>query len=98
MPGGLTPEQFAANPFQSTRPYDDFSGRRTDFSLKYAHNDNNRKFEVLTYYTDSFRGSTLGATQRRQMRLTKSPRNYHVFAIEPRYSQLFRTGSVSNRD
>jgi Fe(3+) dicitrate transport protein len=30
------------------------------------------------------------------MRLTKSPRNYHVFAIEPRYSQLFRTGSVSN--
>ncbi|UBM09064.1 TonB-dependent siderophore receptor [Cupriavidus metallidurans] len=96
MPGGLTPEQFAANPFQSTRPYDDFTGRRTDFSLKYAHNDNNRKFEVLTYYTDSFRGSTLERQNGGRMLLTKSPRGYHVFAIEPRYSQLFRTGSVSN--
>lgn len=100
MPGGLTSAKYAANPFQSDRPYDDFSGRRSDFSVKYAHNDANRKFEVLTYYTDSFRGSTLeqqgtGATAA-QRRLTTAPRNYHVFAFEPRYSQLFRTGSVSN--
>ncbi|SDD37049.1 Fe(3+) dicitrate transport protein [Cupriavidus sp. YR651] len=100
MPGGLTSAQYAANPFQSTRPYDDFSGRRSDISLKYSHNDANRKFEVLTYYTDSFRGSTIEqqgtGAQAAQRRLTTAPRNYHVFAIEPRYSQLFRTGSISN--
>jgi len=100
MPGGLTPQQFAADPFQSTRPYDTFSGRRSDFSLRYTHDDANRKFEVLTYYTDSFRGSTLEQPRRGaatpQFRLTTSPRNYHVFAIEPRYSQLVRTGGVTN--
>lgn len=34
MPGGLTTAQFAANPFQSDRPFDEFTGRRTDGSLK----------------------------------------------------------------
>ncbi|ABF12665.1 ferric citrate outer membrane transporter; KpLE2 phage-like element (plasmid) [Cupriavidus metallidurans CH34] len=100
MPGGLTPQQFADDPFQSTRPYDSFSGRRSDYSFKYAHNDNNRNFEVLMYYTSSFRGSALEQPRRnttpQRLRLTTSPRNYHVFAIEPRYSQLFRTGSISN--
>ncbi|MGO4325746.1 TonB-dependent receptor family protein [Cupriavidus sp. 2TAF22] len=100
MPGGLTSAQYAANPFQSVRPFDNFSGRRNDFSFKYAHNDKDRKFEVLTYYTDSFRGSNIEqqgtGAQASQRRLTAAPRNYHTFAIEPRYSQLFRTGDVSN--
>ncbi|KJK25249.1 amino acid ABC transporter substrate-binding protein [Burkholderiaceae bacterium 16] len=100
MPGGLTSAQYAADPFQSVRPFDNFSGRRKDFTLKYAHNDNNRKFELLTYYTDSFRGSNIesegtGATAG-QRRLVSYPRNYHTFAIEPRYSQLFRGENVSH--
>jgi Fe(3+) dicitrate transport protein len=100
MPGGLTAAQFAADPFQSVRPFDSFSGRRNDVSLKYSHNDNNRKFEVLTYYTDSFRGSEIesegtGASAN-QRRLVSYPRNYHTFAIEPRYSQLFRGQNVSH--
>ncbi len=100
MPGGLTTAQYAADPFQSVRPFDNFSGRREDFSLKYSHNDNNRKFEVLTYYTDSFRGSNIESegtgAQRGQRRLVGYPRNYHTFAIEPRYSQLFRSENVSH--
>jgi Fe(3+) dicitrate transport protein len=98
MPGGLSTAQFAANPFQSDRPFDEFTGRRTDGSIKYTHNDGVNKFELLTYYTDSFRGSHLeqegtGANAG-QRRLTSAPRDYNTFAIEPRYSRLFDSGSV----
>ncbi|MDM0121792.1 TonB-dependent receptor family protein [Variovorax arabinosiphilus] len=98
MPGGLTTAQFAANPFQSDRPFDEFTGRRTDGSIRYTHNDGVNKFELLTYYTDSFRGSHLeqegtGATAG-QRRLTAAPRDYTTFAVEPRYSRLFDSGSV----
>ncbi|WP_454767117.1 TonB-dependent receptor family protein [Cupriavidus campinensis] len=96
MPGGLTTAEYAADPFRSTRPYDSFAGRRSDMSLRYAHDDRQRRFEVLAYYTDSFRGSVIEHQRGAQRRLTTAPRNYHVFAFEPRYSQLFRTGAVSN--
>jgi len=98
MPGGLTTAQFAANPFQSDRPFDEFTGRRTDGSIKYTHNDGVNKFEMLTYYTDSYRSSYLeqegsGANAGKR-RLTTAPRNYKTFAVEPRYSRLFDSGSV----
>lgn len=98
MPGGLTTAQFAANPFQSDRPFDEFTGSRTDGSFKYTHNDGVNKFEMLTYYTDSYRSSYLeqegtGANAGKR-RLTSSPRNYKTFAVEPRYSRLFDSGSV----
>nr|WP_256221545.1 TonB-dependent siderophore receptor [Variovorax sp. OK605] len=98
MPGGLTTAQFAANPFQSDRPFDEFTGRRTDGSLKYTHNDGVNKFEMLSYYTDSYRSSYLEqegtGTSAGKRRLTTAPRNYKTFAVEPRYSRLFDSGSV----
>ncbi|WP_093351436.1 TonB-dependent receptor family protein [Variovorax sp. PDC80] len=98
MPGGLTTAQYALNPFQSDRPFDEFTGRRTDGSLRYTHNDGINKFELLTYYTDSFRGSHLEqegtGSSANQRRLTAAPREYHTFAIEPRYSRLIDSGSV----
>ncbi|MBO4123739.1 TonB-dependent siderophore receptor [Cupriavidus gilardii] len=96
MPGGLTAEQYAVDPFQSVRPYDTFAGRRNDVSLKYSHQDNNRKFEVLTYYTDSFRGSQIESPNGNQRRFGSFPRHYHTFAVEPRYSQLFRGANISH--
>ncbi|MFD4836585.1 TonB-dependent receptor family protein [Achromobacter sp. NPDC058515] len=98
MPGGLTTAQYEEDPFQSTRQYDQFTGRRTDGSFKYTHNDGVNNFEVLTYYVDSYRGSYIeqagtGATAN-QFRLTSAPRSYHYFGIEPRYSRLFDSGSV----
>lgn len=97
MPGGLTTAQYSEDPFQSTRQYDQFTGRRTDGSLKYTHNDGVNNFEVLTYYVDSYRGSDIeqagtGATAN-QFRLTSAPRSYHYFGFEPRYSRLFDSGS-----
>lgn len=99
MPGGLTSAQYAEDPFQSTRPFDEFTGRRSDASLRYTHDDGVNNFELLTYYTDSFRGShieqegTSASTGLR--RLTAAPRDYTTFAIEPRYSRLIETGGLA---
>ncbi len=98
MPGGLTTAQYAANPFQSDRPFDEFTGRRSDGSIKYTHNDGVNRFEVLSYYTDSFRGSHIEqdgtGAQAGQRRLTAAPRSYRTFAVEPRYSRLFDMGNM----
>ncbi len=37
MPGGLTPAQFAENPYQSLRNHDYMKGHRTDGSVKYSY-------------------------------------------------------------
>jgi len=101
MPGGLTQADYNADPFQSRRPYDDFHGRRTDYVMKYSHVDDRRSFEVQTYYTDSFRGSHIETINQNpngtySHQLNAYPRNYHTFAIEPRYSQLFDWGQVTH--
>jgi Fe(3+) dicitrate transport protein len=101
MPGGLTQADYDADPFQSRRPFDDFHGRRTDYALKYSHVDARRSFEVQTYYSDSFRGSHIETITENPNgsyahQLIAYPRNYHVFAIEPRYSQLFDWGQVTH--
>ena len=79
MPGGLSAAQYAQNPFQSTRPWDQFEGRRKDMSFKYKHQEDDKQFEVLTYFTDSYRGSNIesegtgkNAGQRRMVSLSAS--------------------------
>ncbi|PJG64550.1 TonB-dependent siderophore receptor [Yersinia kristensenii] len=100
MPGGLTSAQYAQNPFQSTRPYDQFDGRRRDMSFKYIHQEDDRQFELLTYFTKSFRGSNIESegtgANLGQRRMVAYPRNYTTYAIEPSYSQLFRMGSSAH--
>src|ERR1700754_1402863 len=101
MPGGLDQADYNADPFQSRRPFDDFHGRRTDYVLKYSHVDDRRSFEVQTYYSDSFRGSHIETITQNPNgsythQLNAYPRDYHVFAIEPRYSQLFDWGQVTH--
>ncbi len=97
MPEGLTSEQYKANPYQSAHQRDYFSGRRSDASLRYTHKDDVNNFELLSYYIDSFRTSNLevesSATQRY---LDISPRDYQVFAVEPRYSRAYQLGSLNS--
>lgn len=100
MPGGLTTAEYAKDPFQATRQYDEFSGRRNDVSVRYQHNDGENNFEILGYYVNSFRGSHVeqqgtGASSR-LYRLTSAPRNYEYFGIEPRYSRLFDLGDTNH--
>jgi Fe(3+) dicitrate transport protein len=55
--------------------------------------DDATQFEVLTYYTDSFRGSAIAS--RDMKTLSSYPRNYHTFAIEPRVSRVFFVGPTT---
>ncbi|MGE8337599.1 TonB-dependent siderophore receptor, partial [Pseudomonas laurylsulfatiphila] len=94
MPGGLTQAQYDADPFQSVRDYDNFSGRRKDVSFKWARQiDDRTQAEVLTYYTDSFRGSTIAS--RDLTTLNSYPRSYYTFGIEPRVSHVFDVGPTT---
>lgn len=94
MPGGLTQQQFDADPFQSDRDWDNFSGRRKDVSFKYLRQiDDRTQFEVLTYYSDSFRGSNIAA--RDQKTLSSYPRTYYTYGIEPRVSHVFDLGPTT---
>ncbi|MGZ9739819.1 TonB-dependent siderophore receptor [Pseudomonas sp. GNP012] len=94
MPGGLTQAQYDADPFQSVRDYDNFSGRRKDVSFKWARQiDDRTQAEVLTYYTDSFRGSTIASRDLKT--LNSYPRSYYTFGIEPRVSHVFDVGPTT---
>ena len=94
MPGGLTQKQYDADPFQSDRDNDNFRGRRKDISFKWARQiDDRTQAEVLTYYSDSFRGSNIAA--RDQKTIGSFPRTYYTFGIEPRVSHVFDVGPTT---
>lgn len=94
MPGGLTQAQYDADPFQSDRNNDNFRGRRKDVSFKWIRQlDDRTQAEVLTYYTDSFRGSNIAA--RDQKTIGSFPRTYYTFGIEPRVSHVFDVGPTT---
>ncbi|UXJ55634.1 TonB-dependent siderophore receptor [Pseudomonas citronellolis] len=94
MPGGLTQAQYDHDPYQSVRDYDNFRGRRSDGSFKWTRKiDDLTQLEVLTYYSDSFRGSDIA--NRDLKTLASYPRNYHTFGFEPRVSRIFFVGPTT---
>ena len=94
-PGGLTPAQYDADPFQNTRPTDYWSGVRKGIDLGYLNPlSATQEAEVRLYYNQSSRASVLintGGTL-----LTHQPRNYRVLGVEPRYTQRLAFGSVAH--
>ena len=98
IPGGLSIAEFDDNPYQSNRDFDAFNGDRKEavVNLKYTPNSY-QEFEIISYYTQSFREFTLanGATDT-FTKLDVLPRDYAVFAIEPRFSQRYSAGSSFN--
>lgn len=94
MPGGLTPAQYAENPYQSLRNHDYMEGNRNDVSLKYNYKKDSNAFEVLTYYFDSYRDAGVERSGSNAYQI--APRDYKVTAIEPRYSHAFQLGNTSN--
>ena len=97
MPEGLTAAQYAENPYQSNQSRNYFAGRRSDVSLRYTHQDEQNNFELLTYYIDSFRTSNLETDlSSTTKRMDISPREYQVFAIEPRFSRAYQLGNTNS--
>lgn len=93
MPGGLSRAAYNADPFQSTRPYDEFWGRRQLASLGYQYQpDQQHKFNIQSFYTYTLRSGYLNQGKN----ITLSPREYWVRGIEPRYSQSFTLGSSAH--
>lgn len=94
-PGGLTVAQFEADPFQNTRPNDFWNGERKGVDLGYVNTlSATQEFEVRAYYNDSTRQSSLiNAAGTQQV---YQPRDYQVLGIEPRYTQRFAFGAVTN--
>lgn len=91
-PGGLTRAQYEADPFQNTRPTDFWKGHRTGIDLGYTNTlSANSEFEVLAYYNESTRASSLINAANTQ--LTVQPRDYRVLGIEPRYTQRLHWGA-----
>ncbi|WP_042959173.1 TonB-dependent Fe(3+) dicitrate receptor FecA [Erwinia tasmaniensis] len=93
MPGGLSRAKYDADRFQSTRPYDEFWGRRQLASFGYQFQpDTQHKFNILTFYTNTLRSGYLDQGKN----LTLSPREYWVRGVEPRYSQSFTWGETAH--
>ena len=93
MAGGLSRADYNADRYQSTRPYDEFWGRRQLASLGYQFQpDQQHKFNVQTFYTYTLRSGYLDQGKN----ITLSPREYWVRGIEPRYSQSFNWGSSAH--
>ncbi|KQU76945.1 MULTISPECIES: TonB-dependent siderophore receptor [unclassified Rhizobacter] len=92
-PGGLTPDQYDADPFQNTRPTDYWSGVRKGIDLGYLNPlSATQEAEVRLYYNESSRASVLT----NGVVLTHQPRNYRVLGIEPRYTQRLLSGAVAH--
>jgi Fe(3+) dicitrate transport protein len=94
-PGGLTPNEYNADPFQNTRPTDYWSGVRKGIDLGYLNPfSSTQEAEVRLYYNESSRASVLINSLGSQ--LTHQPRNYRVLGLEPRYTQRLLSGTVAH--
>ncbi|VFT13177.1 Fe(III) dicitrate transport protein FecA [Pseudomonas aeruginosa] len=89
MPGGLGTAAYRDDPYQSTRPYDKFWGRRTLASASYEYTPNaSQKLNVTGFFTKTLRSGYLDQGRN----LTLSPREYWVRGLETRFSQGFELG------
>lgn len=95
MPNGLTVQEYNANPFQATHFRDKFNGRRTDFSLRYTHQSERNNAEILAYYINTHRNSLIEHVNANGFQARTSPRDYKVFAIEPRFSHSYNLGKFN---
>lgn len=98
LPGGLTEAEYARDRFQSTRPHDKFEGDRKEIVTKYRNElSRTQVVEITHFINDSFRSSDLRTRSTATTdTYSSSPRDYKVHGIESRYSQAFRTGSLSH--
>ncbi|MCY1289658.1 Fe(3+) dicitrate transport protein FecA [compost metagenome] len=91
MPGGLSVADYRDDPYQSTRPFDKFWGRRTLASASYEFTPNARqKLNVTGFFTKTLRSGYLDQGKN----LTLSPREYWVRGLETRFTQGFELGET----
>ncbi|WP_336354909.1 TonB-dependent Fe(3+) dicitrate receptor FecA [Pseudomonas granadensis] len=92
MPGGLNVADYDADPYQSTRPKDQFWGRRTMFNFGYRYQEDRREFTANTFFTKTLRSGYLD----QGTFVSLSPREYWVRGLETRFAQGFDLGPTSH--
>ncbi|MBD8826253.1 TonB-dependent Fe(3+) dicitrate receptor FecA [Pseudomonas sp. CFBP 13602] len=92
MPGGLSAADYKADPYQSTRRYDKFWGRRTMVNFGYRYQEDRREFTANTFFTKTLRSGYLDQGNF----LSLSPREYWVRGVETRFSQGFDLGQTQH--
>jgi len=89
MPGGLNVADYKADPYQSTRPKDEFWGRRTMVNFGYRYEEDARVFTANTFFTTTLRSGYLDQGSF----VSLSPREYWVRGLESHFSQGFALGN-----
>lgn len=97
IPGGLNQVQYEQNPWQSRYDYNHFKGDRTEGRIRYTNEISaTQEFEVQAFAANTYRLYGLQFNPDSRQRYDEWGREYDVYGIEPRYSQLFTTGDIDH--
>jgi len=106
MPGALSPSDYQLDRHQSKRPYDEYQGESTRWSVKYLHDlelADGAEFDLTTFGHQSKRffqwGFNSGAGHWADpsipsTHIRTSPREFAVYGIEPKIAVLLGQGSA----
>ncbi len=104
MPGALSPQDYDADRQQSNRPYDQYEGKSTRWSVKYLHEldiADSAEFELLTFGHNSERlfewgfntaGGHWADPSISANNIRTSPREFKVYGVEPKLALYFGEG------
>ncbi|CAH1529150.1 Vibrioferrin receptor PvuA [Vibrio rotiferianus] len=107
MPGALSPEDYKKDRTQSKRPYDEYQGKSTRWSVKYLHDLNiadSAELEVLSFGHNSERffqwgfnsaGGHWADPALPSTDIRTSPREFRVYGVEPKLAMYFEGKSVT---
>ncbi|HHX8563375.1 TonB-dependent siderophore receptor [Vibrio sp. RM-44-3] len=107
MPGALSPQDYEQDRHQSKRPYDDYEGKSTRWSVKYIHDlpfADSAELEVLTFGHKSERlfkwgfnsaGGHWADPALPSTKVSTSPREFRVYGIEPRLAVFVDGGAIT---
>lgn len=97
IPGGLNPEQFAEDRYQSRFNYNHFDGDRTEGRIKYSNFlSDTQEFEIQAFAANTYRLYGLQFNPDSRQRYDEWAREYDVYGIEPRFSQLLEFGDTEH--
>ncbi|WCP67494.1 TonB-dependent siderophore receptor [Vibrio tubiashii] len=106
MPGALSPEDYQQDRTQSKRPYDEYQGKSTRWSLKYTQELNiadSAELQVQTFGHNSERffqwgfngaGGHWADPALPSTDVRTSPREFKIYGVEPKLAMHFGEGSA----
>ncbi|CAM3597014.1 TonB-dependent receptor family protein [Vibrio aquimaris] len=107
MPGALAPADYDDDRTQSKRPYDEYQGESTRWSLKYLHDlaiADGAELEILTFGHNSDRFFQWGYSEiaddwadpsQPSTHIRTSPRQFEVYGVEPKLAVYVAGPSVT---